>query len=269
MTGKGSNFVPGSLMYTITYLLCVCTYPDECGPEMNAWEQSSACESLLEIASSILLARSCDQNVESYDMKGSRACSAGDCEIFLPMNNEVCGCVTSCNNMLTFHHYAIPHVIAVLVMTVCNGDDLSVLCCDSAANDVLPPSTQTLEVMRRHMETLHQQGVPLCIEVKGQGESAGLLLEQWTLQTSSKRCDLLWCIVAYQLTTNVTVILRSAGPVIPLTFLTQAVSSYLHFSQLRSWIVAGEGGLPFEVLYRCVCVCVCGHCHNVYSQWEH
>ena len=57
--------------------------------------------------------------------------------------------------------------------------------------------------------------------------------------------------------------LRSPGPVIPLAFLTQAVSSYLHFSQLRSWIVASGGGLPFEVL--CRCVCVCGHCQCVFT----
>ena len=79
----------------------MCMYPEECGREMSACEESSACESLLEIASSILMARSCDQDVKSYDMKGSRPCSAGDCEIFLPINKEVCGYVTSCNCMST------------------------------------------------------------------------------------------------------------------------------------------------------------------------
>ena len=38
----------------------------------------------------------------------------------------------------------------------------------------------------------------------------------------------------------------------PIHFLHQAVSSFLHFSQIRSWMVASEGSLPFQLLFRYV-----------------
>ena len=40
----------------------------------------------------------------------------------------------------------------------------------------------------------------------------------------------------------------------PIHFLHQAVSSFLHFSQIRSWMVASEGSLPFQLLFRYACL---------------
>ena len=32
--------------------------------------------------------------------------------------------------------------------------------------------------------------------------------------------------------------------------LTQAVKSFLHFSQISSWVVSNKGALPFDLVYR-------------------
>ncbi|CAI8011691.1 Protein FAM214A [Geodia barretti] len=93
---------------------------------------------------------------------------------------------------------------------------------------------ESLFVMQEHMEKLWCERIPMCIEVKGQAtpspnESRSLLLEQWLIQVLPR---------------------RSHPHPIPLSFLTHAVQSYLHFSQIRSWIVSHRGSLPFDLTYR-------------------
>lgn len=96
----------------------------------------------------------------------------------------------------------------------------------------LPVTEKSLPAMKTNMEHLWRQGIPLCIEVKGQRASSAsttTLLERWLIETVAKRPQ------AHHTSLNL---------------LMQAVQSFLHFSQIRSWSISCDGSLPFDLLCR-------------------
>ncbi|KAL5469453.1 hypothetical protein EMCRGX_G030709 [Ephydatia muelleri] len=107
----------------------------------------------------------------------------------------------------------------------------------------LPVTEKSLPAMKSRMEYLWRQGLPLCIEVKGQKANFAnttTLLERWLVQT---------------------VVKRPQAHHTSLHLLIQAVKSFLHFSQIRSWAVFHDGSLPFDL--------VCRVCTPAEENWEH
>lgn len=63
-------------------------------------------------------------------------------------------------------------------------------------------------------------------------QDTAMLLERWDVQIISKRME------------------KTESGCVTGRFLLQAIRSYLHFSQLSSWMITSIGCLPFEVIYR-------------------
>ncbi|XP_076082159.1 atos homolog protein A-like isoform X2 [Mytilus galloprovincialis] len=63
-------------------------------------------------------------------------------------------------------------------------------------------------------------------------QDTALLLERWDVQIISKRME------------------KTESGCVTGRFLLQAIRSYLHFSQLSSWMISSKDCLPFEVIYR-------------------
>lgn len=100
------------------------------------------------------------------------------------------------------------------------------------------------------VETLIMRGSPICIEVNGMpkvrsqdlhdeedglmdlGEEDCLLIEKWVLQIINLKGSI------------------SLSTVTTLPFLTQAIRSFLHFSQISSWAISCGGNLPFDLIFR-------------------
>ncbi|KHJ45869.1 hypothetical protein D918_04081 [Trichuris suis] len=57
-----------------------------------------------------------------------------------------------------------------------------------------------------------------------------LMLEKWLIKCAKNR--------------------QESSQLLPLHFLTQAVRSYLHFSQLSAWMIQANGPLPFDIAYE-------------------
>ncbi|PSN52982.1 hypothetical protein C0J52_01113 [Blattella germanica] len=104
------------------------------------------------------------------------------------------------------------------------------------------------EKLRKHMQLLWQNKIPMCIEVllcagcqcgqqKAQSPEVAnipsptdLLLEQWVVSMVTRRC--------------------ADSPHISVRSLFQAVRSQLHFSQLSAWWSSSKGGSPAHVNFR-------------------
>ncbi|XP_071098538.1 atos homolog protein A-like [Haliotis cracherodii] len=108
--------------------------------------------------------------------------------------------------------------------------------------------------LEEQLDLLWRNNIPACIDIllypdcvhghreaqvlevadhTGQAMDDYLLLERWTFKFCKKRhMDM--------------VSGRSVGP----SMLLQAVKSYLHFSQLSSWLLSSEGKLPLSIVYR-------------------
>ncbi|XP_067653536.1 atos homolog protein A-like [Haliotis asinina] len=108
--------------------------------------------------------------------------------------------------------------------------------------------------LEEQLDLLWRNNIPACIDIllypdcvhghreaqvlevadqTGQAMDDYLLLERWTFQFCKKR--------HMDMVTG-----RSVGP----SMLLQAVKSYLHFSQLSSWLLSSEGKLPLTIVYR-------------------
>ncbi|KAL5019548.1 hypothetical protein ScPMuIL_002440 [Solemya velum] len=107
------------------------------------------------------------------------------------------------------------------------------------------------EQLKKHMSHLCRNGVPMRIDViispackHGQMESSiveganftteddMLLLERWDIQILSKRAN------------------DKVDGHVTARFLLQAIRSYLHFSQLSSWLISTSGQLPLQIICR-------------------
>ncbi|KAJ9593975.1 hypothetical protein L9F63_014616 [Diploptera punctata] len=132
-----------------------------------------------------------------------------------------------------------PHCAGVGISTLPARHD-----CDPASNFLC----ERAEKLRKHMQLLWQNNIPMCIEVllcadcqcgqqKAQSpeianipSSTDLLLEQWVVTMVTRRCADL--------------------PHISVRSLFQAVRSQLHFSQLSAWWSCSKGASPAHVNYR-------------------